>query len=362
MLDVGCAHGYVAEVLVRQGCRVVGVERDPEDAARARRHCEEVVVADLDTPGWADALGARRFDVIVFADVLEHVRDPAAVVRRACDLLAPGGMLVASIPNVAHVSVRLELLLGSFRRETLGILDATHLHFFTRETRSRPCSPARASPSSTGTARRTTSTRRSWPTTWRARRFRHTGAAGRLRGVRGARLPVRHPRAPDGRRPPRPTAPAVEKPLGRSERLRTGDVDTPRDGRAPRAPGRAPVPAATHRAARRSTPPTSRSRSPGAGTRCASSPARPGGRTRRTSHLLEGDATIVVDRIPAGREYRALGPVAFFFDRFDNPEARAAARGILDTMRPDVVHVQQLLYLSARGDSRRRGGGASRSS
>src|SRR5207247_220491 len=102
--------------------------------ASARAHCEQVVVRDVEEPDWIEELNRRRFDVIVFADVLEHLRDPARVLRETLELLAPDtGFIVASIPNVAHVSVRLELLLGSFRRETLGILDATHLHFFTRD-------------------------------------------------------------------------------------------------------------------------------------------------------------------------------------------------------------------------------------
>src|SRR6058998_1382592 len=70
VLDVGCAHGYLGEVLRARGCRVVGVERDPEDAARARAHCEQVVVRDVEEPDWIEELNRRRFDVIVFADVL----------------------------------------------------------------------------------------------------------------------------------------------------------------------------------------------------------------------------------------------------------------------------------------------------
>src|SRR5215813_8556602 len=68
VLDVGCAHGHLAEALRRQGCRVVGVERDAEDAARARAHCEQVIDGDLEQPGWTAPLSGRRFDVIVFSD------------------------------------------------------------------------------------------------------------------------------------------------------------------------------------------------------------------------------------------------------------------------------------------------------
>src|SRR5207247_6953787 len=124
VLDVGCAHGYGAEDLGTLGCRVVGVERDAEDAARARAYCEQVLVADVEQPGWTAALGAGRFDVVLFSDVLEHLRDPGQVLREALGVLEPErGAVVASVPNVAHVSVRLELLLGSFPRAPRGVRD-----------------------------------------------------------------------------------------------------------------------------------------------------------------------------------------------------------------------------------------------
>jgi SAM-dependent methyltransferase len=78
-------------------------------------------------------LGGERFDAILFADVLEHLRDPAALLRRVRPFLAEGGTVVASIPNIAHASVRLSLLGGSWRYREQGLLDETHLRFFTRE-------------------------------------------------------------------------------------------------------------------------------------------------------------------------------------------------------------------------------------
>ena len=73
-----------------------------------------------------------RFDVIVFGDVLEHLRDPLVVLRKAKALLADRGSVVASIPNIAHGSVRLALLAGRFDYQELGLLDSTHVRFFTR--------------------------------------------------------------------------------------------------------------------------------------------------------------------------------------------------------------------------------------
>lgn len=138
VLEVGCAAGHVTKVLVERGCSVVGVEGDAEAAEHARRYAEQVLVADLDVDEDAEhqvwsKLEADRFDVLLFGDVLEHLRNPLGVLRRAAPLLADGGFVVVSVPNIAHGDVRLALLGGSFRYRPTGLLDATHLRFFTRE-------------------------------------------------------------------------------------------------------------------------------------------------------------------------------------------------------------------------------------
>jgi 2-polyprenyl-3-methyl-5-hydroxy-6-metoxy-1,4-benzoquinol methylase len=132
VLDVGCATGYLARALVERGCTVSGVELDAEAAEEARPHLERLVVGDLETMDLAEAFGEDRFDVIVFGDVLEHLRNPLPVLRRAKALLADRGSVVASIPNIAHGSVRLALLAGRFDYQDLGLLDTTHVRFFTR--------------------------------------------------------------------------------------------------------------------------------------------------------------------------------------------------------------------------------------
>jgi 2-polyprenyl-3-methyl-5-hydroxy-6-metoxy-1,4-benzoquinol methylase/uncharacterized coiled-coil protein SlyX len=134
VLEFGCATGYMSEVLAsRRGCSVVGIEVVPAAAEIARHRCEKVVVGDAETLDLREALGGDRFDAILFADVLEHLRDPAALLKRVQPFLAEGGSVIASIPNVAHGSVRLALLGGEFRYRELGLLDNTHLRFFTRE-------------------------------------------------------------------------------------------------------------------------------------------------------------------------------------------------------------------------------------
>jgi len=130
-LDVGAADGFLAELLSRQGWQVTALERDPAQAAKARGRCHEVIVADLDQ---AAPKLSGTFDAIVYGDVLEHLTDPLPVLVALNRLLAPAGRVMVSVPNVAHLWVRLQLLLGRWDYADRGILDRTHLRFFTRRT------------------------------------------------------------------------------------------------------------------------------------------------------------------------------------------------------------------------------------
>jgi 2-polyprenyl-3-methyl-5-hydroxy-6-metoxy-1,4-benzoquinol methylase len=134
VLDVGCATGYLAKRLKERDNTVVGIEIDPEAAALAEPWMERCVVGDLEQLDLEETFGTERFDIIVFADVLEHLSDPIVVLQAVQALLGSGGSVVVSIPNVAHGAVRLALLQGRFDYRPLGILDDTHLRFFTRET------------------------------------------------------------------------------------------------------------------------------------------------------------------------------------------------------------------------------------
>lgn len=133
VLDVGCSTGYLGQALAAQGCLVTGVEYEPEAAQMARSHLAEVVEADLNVTALADLFAGREFDVVVLGDILEHLLDPDSVLRSAVSLLAAGGAVVISIPNVAHGSLRLALLQGRWDYRETGLLDHTHLRFFTRE-------------------------------------------------------------------------------------------------------------------------------------------------------------------------------------------------------------------------------------
>jgi 2-polyprenyl-3-methyl-5-hydroxy-6-metoxy-1,4-benzoquinol methylase len=134
VLELGPATGYMSRAFAAAGSTVVGIEIDPAMAERANEFCERVVVGDLDTLDLAAEFGEDRFDAIVAADVLEHLKDPLETLNRLRPLLKPEGFFVISVPNVAHGSVRLALLSGDFKYGDIGLLDSTHLRFFTRET------------------------------------------------------------------------------------------------------------------------------------------------------------------------------------------------------------------------------------
>jgi SAM-dependent methyltransferase len=113
----------------RKGCRVTGVELNPEAARLARAHCEAVVVGDVEDQALSRVQGP--FDVVLFADVLEHLRAPARVLQQVHGLLKPEGYAVVSLPNVANWQVRLQLVRGRFEYTPEGLLDESHLRFFT---------------------------------------------------------------------------------------------------------------------------------------------------------------------------------------------------------------------------------------
>src|SRR5436305_8188805 len=114
VLEFGCATGYMSQMLRdRLGATVVGVELNAEAAQLAAVHCDRVLVGDAEEIDLEAELGGERFEAVLFADVLEHLRDPAALLRRVRPFVAEGGVVIASIPNVAHARVRLALLRGS---------------------------------------------------------------------------------------------------------------------------------------------------------------------------------------------------------------------------------------------------------
>lgn len=132
ILDLGCSSGALGAALrSRQPCAVTGVELDPGYAADARGRLDRVVCADLEALEPAEE-ALSGFDCLIAADVLEHLRDPWAVLRRFAGALVPGATVVVSLPNVRYWTTFWALgLRGTWPRAEEGIFDRTHLRWFT---------------------------------------------------------------------------------------------------------------------------------------------------------------------------------------------------------------------------------------
>lgn len=137
VLDVGCGEGFFASTIRENENRVVGVDALSEP--QCADAFDQYVSTDLDKglSGVLPALADKEFDVILLQDVLEHVRCAQQIVRECQTLLKPGGRIVVTLPNVANITVRLALLFGRFEYAPRGILDETHIRFYTRQSARR---------------------------------------------------------------------------------------------------------------------------------------------------------------------------------------------------------------------------------
>ena len=131
VLDVGCAGGYLSEILAARGYRVTGID-SPGARHAGFPDSVELLEADLDLGlPRSSSLLSGRFDFIICADVLEHLRQPAGMLRDLRGMLATGGRLAASLPNSGHVYFRANVMLGRFPAHARGLFDRTHLHYYT---------------------------------------------------------------------------------------------------------------------------------------------------------------------------------------------------------------------------------------
>jgi predicted TPR repeat methyltransferase len=135
VLDLGCSTGVLGQRLAEVGHIVTGVDLHP--SAEAKERLAVFVQADLDHGLPLEAASHGPYDIVVAADVLEHVRDPGRLLDEALPLLAPGGSLVASVPNIGHWYPRSRVAVGRFDYDQRGILDRDHVRFFTRRSFTR---------------------------------------------------------------------------------------------------------------------------------------------------------------------------------------------------------------------------------
>lgn len=132
VLDVGCATGYFAQELNKKKCQVWGIERDYQASQKAKKHCQDVVIGDLEE---MEKLPFKQkfFDYILLLDVLEHVKKPNKLLNLIKPYLKKNGLIIISVPNIAFLSIRLSLLFGRFEYKDSGLLDKNHLRFFTKK-------------------------------------------------------------------------------------------------------------------------------------------------------------------------------------------------------------------------------------
>lgn len=133
ILEFGPANGrltkYLKEVL---NCKVYCVEINPESAFDAAKYSEKMIVDSIENYKWLDEFSEIKFDFIIFADVLEHLYYPEEVLKKSKLLLRSSGSIILSVPNIAHNSIIMNLLNDQFEYMNVGILDNTHIRFFTK--------------------------------------------------------------------------------------------------------------------------------------------------------------------------------------------------------------------------------------
>jgi 2-polyprenyl-3-methyl-5-hydroxy-6-metoxy-1,4-benzoquinol methylase len=145
ILDVGCGPGWLANALRESGHEVTGVDVAEESGVHERM--ERFVRADL-SAGLPDELDGD-YDVVVAADIVEHLADPSTLLHDMADRVRPGGSVIASVPNIGHWYPRARFTTGRFDYDQRGILDSTHLRFFTRRSFLRLAAEAGLTPTST---------------------------------------------------------------------------------------------------------------------------------------------------------------------------------------------------------------------
>ena len=136
VLDIGCGNGLLGAWLKQnKHCYTVGIEGHPDGYKEAKRNLDKAYQVDVnDLERLRQMLKGQRFDVISFIDVLEHCYHPLEVLALAKQHLSPGGTIIVSLPNVAHHSIRTMLLKGKWDYQDTGIMDRTHVAFYTRTT------------------------------------------------------------------------------------------------------------------------------------------------------------------------------------------------------------------------------------
>ena len=134
VLDVGCGTGMLGEYLTtKRDCIVDGVDADVEAVSQSSKIYRTTAIKNLETELLTDVFKVASYDFIVVADVIEHLISPDSLLAELQKLIKPGGTVIFSVPNVTHLAVGLELLGGNFKYSNNGLLDNTHVKFYSKE-------------------------------------------------------------------------------------------------------------------------------------------------------------------------------------------------------------------------------------
>ncbi len=134
VLEFGPAYGYMTRYMTEELlCDVTCVEIDPDAAEETKKYCNNMIIADIEKLDFGQVFENLTFDIITFGDVLEHLYNPGKVIKNCYNILKDNGKVLVSIPNITHISVISNLIMGRFEYSNSGILDNTHIRFFSRE-------------------------------------------------------------------------------------------------------------------------------------------------------------------------------------------------------------------------------------
>ena len=136
LIEIGCSSGALAREFkkISTGCHYFGVEIDPQYTELAKRHCDVAMTLDIEHADRDFWQSHNNRDCWIFGDTLEHLKNPWKVLENIRQIIPPTGSVVACIPNAQHWSIQARLSIGDFRYQDTGLLDRTHLRWFTRQT------------------------------------------------------------------------------------------------------------------------------------------------------------------------------------------------------------------------------------
>ena len=131
VLEFGCASGYMTKFMKEMlNCKVHIVEIDKTAFEYASKYSIGGMCCDIDSGEWENVFKKKTYDYVLFADVLEHLKDPLTALAVSADLLKDNGRVIISIPNICHNDIIIKLFYDRFTYTDLGLLDSTHIHFW----------------------------------------------------------------------------------------------------------------------------------------------------------------------------------------------------------------------------------------